>query len=196
MAHDHVDRTIRFAAETDAAQILHIYAPIVTDTAISFEEVPPSRSEVAGRIRGTMERYPWLVCVETGRILGYAYAAAFRSRPAYQWAVEVTVYIDPEAQRTGVARALYTSLLGILRIQGFTSALAAIALPNDPSVALHERFGFKPVGVLQDIGFKFTMWHDVEWWSLRLGEPRNPPDRPRTVSEVQATSPGLVESFF
>ncbi len=187
-------RTIRFAAETDATQILDIYAPIVRDTAISFEEVPPSRLEVAGRIRSTMERYPWLTCEDAGRVLGYAYGAAFRSRAAYQWAVEVTVYVNPADQRRGVARALYTSLLGILRIQGFTNALAAIALPNEASVVLHERFGFKPVGVLENVGFKFATWHDVEWWALRLQEPRDPPDIPKPLPEVRAESPTLVES--
>ena len=75
-------QTIRFAAETDATQMLAIYAPIVEDTAISFEEVPPSRPEMAGRSRGTLERYPWLSCEEAGQVLGYAYAAGFQSRPA------------------------------------------------------------------------------------------------------------------
>ncbi len=187
-------QTIRFAAETDARQMLDIYAPIVEDTAISFEEVPPSRPEMAGRIRSTLERYPWLTCEGAGHVLGYAYAAGFQSRAAYQWSVEVTAYVRPEAQRRGVASALYTSLLGILRLQGFINALAGIALPNDPSVALHERFGFKPVGVLQDVGFKLMRWHDVEWWALRLQQPRDPPDTPRPLPEVQAASTALMES--
>ena len=186
--------TIRFAAETDATQILDIYAPIVADTAISFEEEAPSRPEMAGRIRGTLEHYPWLVWEEAGRILGYAYATEFRSRSAYQWSVEVTAYVRPEAQRKGVARALYTSLLGILRIQGFINALAGIALPNDPSVALHEQFSFKPMGVLQDVGFKVMRWHDVEWWALRLQEPRDPPDAPKPLREVSAASAALMLS--
>lgn len=189
-------RTIRLAAETDATQFLGIYSPIVTDTAISFEEVPPSRSEMAGRIRRTMEWHPWLAYEEAGRVLGFAYAAAFRSRPAYRWTVEVTVYVGPADQREGVGSSLYKSLLGILRLQGFTNALASIALPNDAGVALHERFGFRPVGVLQDVGFKFTAWHDVEWWMLRLQQPRDPPDVPQPLPLVQAANPGLVESCF
>ncbi len=187
-------QTIRFAAETDTAQILDIYGPIVADTAISFEEVVPSRLEMAGRIRNTLERYPWLACDEAGHVLGYAYATEFRSRSAYQWSVEVAAYVRPEAQRKGVASALYTSLLGILRIQGFVNALAGIALPNDASVALHEQFGFKPVGVLQDVGFKATRWHDVEWWALRLREPRDPPDAPKPLWEVAAASAALMAS--
>ena len=186
--------TLRFAAETDATQILDIYAPIVRDTAISFEEVPPSRPKMAGRIRNTLVRYPWLVREEDGAVLGYAYAAGFRSRPAYQWAVEVAAYVRPEAQGTGVGSALYTALLEILRMQGFTSAIAGIALPNDASVALHERFGFKPVGVLQDVGFKLMQWHDVEWWALRIQQPRDPPDAPRPLAEVWAASTALMAS--
>ncbi len=184
--------TIRFAAETDATQILDIYAPIVTDTAISFEEVPPTRPEMAARIRNTLERYPWLTCDERGLVLGYAYATAFRSRPAYQWAVEVSAYVRPEAQGRGVASALYGSLIEILRIQGFINALAGIALPNDASVALHERFGFEPVGVLKDIGFKFMQWHDVEWWALRLQQPQDPPDIPLPLPEVWAARAALM----
>jgi len=187
-------RTIRFAAETDATQILDIYVPIVANTAISFEEVPPSRPEMAGRIRNTLGRYPWLACEEAGRVLGYAYATEFRSRSAYQWSVEVTVHVRPEAHRKGVGSALYTSLLGILRIQGFINALAGIALPNDASVALHEQFGFKPVGVLQDVGFKVTRWHDVEWWALRLQQPRDPPDAPKSLPEVSAACAALMVS--
>jgi phosphinothricin acetyltransferase len=187
-------RTIRFAAETDATQILDIYAPIVADTAISFEEVAPSRPEMAGRIRSTLERYPWLACEEGGRLLGYAYATEFQPRSAYQWSVEVSTYVRPEARRKGVASALYTSLIGILRIQGFVNALAGIALPNDASVALHEQFGFRPVGVLQDIGFKMTQWHDVEWWALRLQQPRDPPDAPKSLLEVSAESAALMAS--
>ena len=185
--------TIRFAAETDATQILDIYAPIVTDTATSFEEVPPTRPEMAARIRNTLERYPWLTCEEAGLVLGYACATAFRSRPAYQWAVEVSAYVRPEVQGRGVASALYGSLIEILRIQGFINVLAAIALPNDASVALHERFGFEPVGVLKDVGFKFMQWHDVEWWALRLQQPQDAPAPPLPLSQVWAACAALME---
>ncbi len=189
-------RTIRFAAETNATQVLDIYAPVVTDTAISFEETPPSRSEMAGRIRNTMEHYPWLACEEAGRVLGYAYAGAFRSRPAYRWAAEVTVYVNQEEQRRGVASALYTSLLGILLVQGFTEALAGITLPNAGSVALHERFGFQRVGVFEKVGLKFETWHDVQWWALHLQQSHDPHGAPTPLPEVRAGSPGLVESLL
>ena len=185
-------RTIRFAAETDAAQILDIYAPIVEDSAISFEEVAPSRPEMAGRIRSTLERYPWLACEEAGRVLGYAYAGEFRPRGAYRWAVEVTVYVRPDAQRIGIAGGLYTPLLDILRLQGFSKALAGITLPNDVSVALHQRFGFAPVGLLQDVGFKLDGWHDVELWALLLQEPQDPPEVPKSLPDLRVECAALL----
>ena len=100
----------------------------------------------------------------------------------------------PQGLSGGVSRAnaLYASLFGILRLQGFINALAGIALPNDPSVALHERFGFKPVGVLQDVGFKLTRWHDVEWWALRPQQPMDLPDAPKPLTEVWAASADLM----
>ena len=126
--------------------------------------------------------------------MGYAYAAGFRSRSAYQWSIEVTAYVRPEAQLRGVGSALYTCLLEILRIQGVINALRGITLPNDASVALHERFGFKPVGVLQDVGSKLMRWHDVEWWALRMQQPPDPSDAPKLLPEVWAASAAFMET--
>ena len=182
---DHTPTRIRLAAETDAAQILTIYSPVVADTSVSFEESPPSAAETARRIGTTLQRYPWLVDDAGGRIAGYAYATEFRRRRAYQWAVEVSAYTHPDARRRGLARALYTSLFAILRSQGFMNAFAGIALPNDASVGLHESMGFRPVGVLRGVGFKLEAWHDVGWWQMRLQEPGNPPDPPTPLSELR-----------
>ncbi|MEE8146140.1 MAG: arsinothricin resistance N-acetyltransferase ArsN1 family B [Longimicrobiales bacterium] len=173
---------IRIAAESDAPQIAGIYRSIVTDTAISFEEAPPSADEIARRIGSTLESHPWLVCDRDGRIAGYAYATVFRTRPAYQWSVEVSAYTDREARRSGVARALYTSLFAILGRQGFVSAYAGIALPNEGSVGLHEALGFEPLGVYCNVGFKLGRWHDVGWWQLALCNPRDEPDPPLPFS--------------
>ena len=175
---------IRFAAETDASQLLEIYTPAVTGTPISFEETPPSPAEMAGRIRRTLERYPWLVCDGDGRASGYAYAAVFRDRAAYQWSVEVSAYVHTEARRRGVARGLYTSLFEILRIQGFVNAFAGVALPNEASVALHESLGFETVGIYEQVGYKQEGWHDVGWWQLRLREPISPPPEPTPFAEL------------
>ena len=118
-----------------------MYAPYVTDGVISFELDPPDAAEMARRMAAGGERHPWLMAEEDGRVLGYAYASAFRMRAAYDWAVETTVYLADDAQGRGVGRALCLELLARLAAAGFTQAVAIIALPNDPSVRLHERLG-------------------------------------------------------
>jgi phosphinothricin acetyltransferase len=178
---------IRLAAETDASQILKIYTPVVVGTPISFEETSPSPAEMAGRIRRTLDHYPWLVCDGDEGITGYAYATAFRPRAAYQWSVEVSAYVHTESRRRGIARGLYTSLFEILRIQGFVNAFAGIALPNEGSVALHESLGFTAIGVYEAVGFKLESWHDVGWWQLRLGDPDSPPPQLHWFAELRGS---------
>ena len=139
---------IRLATEHDAEQIAAIYAPNVTDTIISFELEPPSAEEMRRRIEVTLKRYPWLVCERQGRVLGYAYAGAHGSRAAYQWSVDVSVYVHKDARRTGCgASAVCPSLVAALDLQGFYNAYAGATLPNPASVGLHEAVGFRPVGV-------------------------------------------------
>lgn len=175
---------IRLAAARDAEQIAAIYAPNVTDKIISFELEPPSADEMRRRIEVTLQRYPWLVCERQGRVLGYAYASAHGSRAAYQWSVDVSVYVHEEAQRTGVGRALYTSLIAALRLQGFYNAYAGATLPNPASVGLHESVGFRPVGVYRGVGYKMGAWHDVGWWHLSLRERRGDPAPPAELPSV------------
>ena len=177
---------IRLAEESDAEGVLSIYAPVVRETAISFELEPPSIEEMRERIRSLRGRLPWLVCVEGPEVCGYAYADRFRTRAAYQWSAEVTVYVNPTWRRRGVGHALYSSLLAVMRLLGYRSAFAGIALPNPPSVALHEALGFRPAGVFRAAGFKLGRWHDVGWWQLEV-QPLDPPaGAPRTVTEAAA----------
>ncbi|MDQ4126960.1 MAG: N-acetyltransferase family protein [Actinomycetota bacterium] len=176
--------TIRLATGRDAEQIAAIYAPNVTDTVISFESEPPSPEEMRRRIQDTLERYPWLVCERRGRLLGYAYAGVHGSRAAYQWAVDVSVYVHEEARRTGVGRALYASLFAALELQGFYNAYAGATLPNPASVGLHESVGFRPVGIYRGVGYKLGAWHDVVWWHLPLRERVLDPDPPADLPSV------------
>ena len=118
---------IRLADEGDAAAVLAIYAPYVRDTAISFEAEPPAAEEMGRRIRSVLEQAPWLVCERDGEVIAYAYAARFHARAAYQWIVEVTVYVHRAHQRTGVGRALYVALLEALRLQGFRAVVGIVA---------------------------------------------------------------------
>jgi len=157
----------------DAEAIAAIYAPYVTDTVVSFEDVPPGSAEMAKRIERLAKTHAWLVAEDGGEILGYAYACPHRERAAYRWTTEVTVYVDPRHQRRGVGRRLYEALLAQLADRGYRVALAVIALPNDASVGLHEACGFEPVGVYRRIGFKFGNSWDVGWWQLDLTGPQS-----------------------
>jgi L-amino acid N-acyltransferase YncA len=159
---------IRLAAAEDAAAVAKIYAPAVRGSAISFELDPPDTAEMAGRIRITMERTPWLVCVDGDEVTGYAYASRHRDRPAYQWSVEVSAYVRRGRRRNGAGRALYSALFEVLRLQGFRSAYAGITLPNPASVGLHAALGFTHAGLFHNIGYKDGAWHDVAWMELTL----------------------------
>ena len=180
------------ALASDAESMLEIYAPIVRDTPVSFELVPPSLEDYRLRVASVLETMPWLVCEEKGEILGYAYASRFRPRPAYQWTAEATVYVHPRRQRRAVGRALYTALFDGLRLLGYRSVIAVIALPNSASVALHETLGFVPVGVFQKVGYKLSRWHDVGFWQLALQELSASPVEPRTFKELSDSAPFLA----
>lgn len=162
---------IRPATSADAAAIQRIYAPIVEETAISFELEAPDADEIARRIERASDLHPWIVAEGgAGELLGYAYATTFRGRAAYDASVESTVYVAPEARRRGVARALMEDLLERLRTAGAHLCVAGVALPNDASVALHEALGFRPVGTFQEAGAKFGRWHDIHFLAIRLGD--------------------------
>jgi L-amino acid N-acyltransferase YncA len=176
-------RIIRSVEISDAQAIREIYAPFVSESATSFEVDPPDARAMERRIQEQRERYPWLVYEIGGEVLGYAYASPHRAaRKAYQWCVEVSVYIHAQARRRGVGRALYASLFELLCRQGYVNAYAGITLPNPASLRLHESLGFAPIGVYPKIGFKFGKWHDVAWLQLRLQEASVPVPEPQPVS--------------
>ena len=138
------------------------------------------------RIEDALSKYPWLVCEEQGRVVGYAYASRHRPRAAYQWSVETSVYLQAGVRRRGIGRGLYVSLFQILVAQGYFNAYAGIALPNPGSVGLHESVGFRPIGIYRNIGYKRGAWHDVGWWQRELQTPVATPRPPKNVDEVQA----------
>ena len=177
--------SIRCAVGDDAESVRGIYEPVVLDTAISFETLVPTASEMRGRIERTLDRLPWLVCEQDGKVLGYAYAGPHRAREAYQWSVEFSAFVHPTARRRGVGTGLYRSLAAIVRRQGYRNAYAGITLPNDGSLRLHESFGFRPVGVYSDVGFKNGQWHSVSWWQLRLSDSKDAPSSPLPLRVVQ-----------
>ena len=172
---------IRPAHPDDAAAIAAIYAPIVSDTTISFELEPPGEDEVRRRIVATLRVLPWLVGEDpSGAVCGYVYASRFRERAAYQWAVEVTAYVRSDCQGRGVGRRLYTHLFEQLAGLGYCQAVAGITLPNAPSVGLHVAMGFEPVAHYRNVGHKHGAWRDVGYWQKALQPlPDNPlPPRP------------------
>jgi phosphinothricin acetyltransferase len=172
--------TIRPAdPQRDAAACAAIYAPSVEATPISFELTPPDAAEFAHRIEKYSATHQFLVAEAAGEVAGYAYACRWRERSAYDWAVEVSVYVDAAHHGNGVGRALYAELLERLRAQGFRIAVAGITLPNPASVALHESMGFAPIGALRQIGWKQGAWHDVGYWQLLLcPDAEDPPHAP------------------
>ncbi|MGD9636529.1 MAG: arsinothricin resistance N-acetyltransferase ArsN1 family B [Pirellulales bacterium] len=180
--------TIRFAEPRDAAAIQAIYAPNVSSTAISFELLPPSVEEMGARIARISAQYPWLVCEIDGRVAGYVYACQHRERAAYRWAVDVTVYIDEAYRRRGVGKALYKSLLELLRLQGYTKAFAGITLPNPGSVGVHESVGFVLVAVYKSVGHKLGAWRDVGWWAMDLRNTEDEPAEPLPIGQLIGTS--------
>ena len=177
---------IRAATADDAAAIASIYAPYVTGSVVSFETEAPDAAEIARRMAEAGGHYPWLVACEgeTGAVLGYAYACAFRTRPAYRFSVETTVYVSDGAQRRGIGTLLYRALLGTLEAQCYAQAIAAITLPNRASVTLHERLGFRQVGAYEKVGFKFREWRTVGLWQRALCPLSTRPEEPKPFGEV------------
>lgn len=169
---------IDFASQEDAEQIAEIYGPCVKDTFISFEIEAPTALQMCDRILATTEKYPWLVTRRGTKVLAYTSANQHRTRAAYQWSVDVGIYVLASERRSGLGRNLYKALFQVLRLQGFYNAYAGIALPNVASVALHESLGFQALGVYKRVGFKLGAWREVGWWQLALQEPVGNPTAP------------------
>ena len=145
------------------------------DTVVSFEMEPPNVEQIRERISAILSTLPWLVSEDAhGTVNGYVYASKHRERAAYQWAVDTTVYIRPDAQGQGLGKQLYRQLKSVLVELGYFQAFAGIALPNAASVALHEAVGFKSIGIYSEVGFKSGQWLDVGRWQCRLRPATDP----------------------
>lgn len=161
----------------DAKELLAIYAPYVRDTAVSFEYEVPSLQEFRGRIQDISKILPYIKAVEAGEILGYAYAGKFKNRKAYDWSVEVTVYVREDARRRGVGKMLYQALENSLQRIGVLNMNACIAVPkgddkhlSNDSYHFHEKMGFHLVGTFHDSGYKFCTWYDMIWMEKMIGK--------------------------
>lgn len=168
---------IRTAAESDAKELLEIYAPYVENTAITFEYKVPSLDEFTCRISDTLKKYPYILAEDGEKILGYAYAGAYNERDAYSWTVEVSIYLRSDMRRRGIGRMLYEELETILKEQGVTNLNACIAHPDkedeyltDGSVRFHECEGYSLVGEFHKVGYKFGRWYNMLWMEKQIGE--------------------------
>lgn len=162
---------VRAGTAQDAAACAEIYAPHVVEGHASFEEVAPDAGEMARRIAAA---HAWLVADDGGDVAGFAYGTPHMERAGYRWTVNTSIYVGGRHQGRGVGRSLYADLFELLEGMGFHMACAGVTLPNPASVAIHEAFGFVPVGVYRRIGFKFGQWHDVGWWQRPIGPERDP----------------------
>ena len=159
---------IRKAEPSDAVQICGIYNYYIEQTLVTFEHRPLLPLEMEERIQLVTEKFPWIVMEEDGEIIGYAYATKWRERYAYRFVVETTVYLKNDATGKGYGAMLYAELIEQLKQRGFHAAIGCISLPNDASVKLHERLGFKKAAHFTEVGFKFNQWVDIGFWQLML----------------------------
>lgn len=186
--------TIRDARLADDGRLLEIYAPYVRDTAITFETEVPDLMEFRQRMEHIRRRYPYLVAEDKGRVLGYAYAAAFHVRAAYDWAVETTIYVDREYRHGGIGGKLYEALDAALGSMGVLNLNACIAAPVDgaedkhltnDSEGFHTRMGYTLVGRFHKCGYKFGRWYDMIWMEKMLGKHVETPKPVQAYADVR-----------
>lgn len=168
---------IRIATLEDARELLEIYRPYVEQTAITFEYEVPSLEEFRSRIENTLKRYPYIVAEQEGELLGYAYTGPFKSRAAYDWAVETTVYVKGNCRKKGVGKTLYAVLEELTKRQNILNMNACIAYPEGEdehltkdSVHFHHHLGYEEVGQFHKCGYKFDTWYNMIWMEKLIGE--------------------------
>jgi L-amino acid N-acyltransferase YncA len=176
---------IRLALLEDCKSILDIYEHYVLNTAVTFEYDVPEVEEMERRMKTIQSKYPFIVAEHENKIVGYAYATDFRYRAAYQWSPESTIYLHKDSLGKGIGIKLYRKLLQILMQQGYYNVFGGVALPNDASVALHLKCGFKDVGIYENIGYKAGKWHSTKWFQLVLKDHEINPALPKSISEIK-----------
>ena len=182
---------LRLARPEDGPALAAIYEPYVLGTTVSFELEPPNGEVMAGRVVKTMARLPWLVLEEGGRVRAYAYATRLRQRPAYDWIVESSVYVDEAEHGRGLGSRVYAALFDILSLQRLLWAYAAIALPNPGSQRFHEQMGFERLGSFPAVGYKHGQWCDIDWWRRPLASM----GAGRPLPVISVTEPELADAI-
>lgn len=188
-----LDISIRVATPEDAAELLSIYEPYIKNTAITFEYAVPSEAEFRQRIENTLKKYPYLVAVSQGEIVGYAYAGEFKAREAYAYSVETSVYVKQGMTRSGIGRELYMVLEKALKAQNIINVNACITYPevedayaNKNSKRFHEHMGYRFVGEFRKCGYKFGRWYNVIWMEKFINDHERKPQPVKTFREIAA----------
>ena len=179
------DITIRIARESDKEELLAIYAPYVSETAITFEYTVPTLEEFRERMTKTLMKYPYRVAVQETEILGYAYASEFKNRAAYDWAVETTIYVKQDSRKSGVGKKLYQALEEVLKQQHICNLYACIAYPNPGSIGFHEHLGYQTIGHFSKCGYKFETWYDMIWMEKMIAEHDLHPEPFKPITELR-----------
>lgn len=174
---------IRMIEEKDIQAVLDIYKPYIETTAITFETEVPTYEEFAQRVNHKLEQFPWLVYEEEGKILGYAYASLMRERAAYSWDAELSVYLQEGNHGLGIGSKLYLVLEAILKEMNFVNLYGCITYPNEKSVRLHQKLGYKAIGIFHNSGYKLGSWHDVLWMEKQI-RPWTTPEKTKTIHEI------------
>jgi len=189
---NHPTIMLRAAVPEDADALLHIYAPYVEKTAITFEYEVPGREEFSGRIQRTLEKYPYIVACVQDEIVGYAYASAFHTRQAYQWCAETSIYVSQTWKGRGIGKVLYQAMEELLVAQGVLNLNACIAFPAEEdeyltrdSAAFHEHMGYRLVGTFRQCGYKFGRWYDMIWMEKHIGPHQTHQEPIKTFDEVK-----------
>ena len=180
---------VRAAAPEDAEQLLEIYTPFVISedsslSNVSFELAAPDVEEFRQRIQDISKQFPYLVGEVNGQILGYVYCHPYRERLAYQWAVEVTIYLAPAGQGKGLGRLLYETMEKLLCLQGVTMAYSCITVGNDHSIKMHEALGYRLIGTFTNSGYKNGQWLDTVWMEKQLQPCPKQPDNIKSWWEL------------
>lgn len=186
MSFEKKDFLIREAVPADAKAILDIYTPYIENTVITFEYEVPSLEAFEQRMLGIMGEYPYLVCEQDGRVIGYAYAHRYRERAAFAWGAELSVYLDLEYQGCGAGTALYLKLIDCLKRQNIKTVYGIVAHPNEASERLHQKLGFRLVGISEKCGYKLGRWVDLAYFEKEIGTRNGVPEAVRRFEEVRS----------
>ena len=180
---------IRFADPArDAAGILAVYAPYIRKTAVTFETEVPAPDAFTARVAGICADFPYLVLEADGELAGYAYAHRQAERAAYAWNAELSIYLAGKWRGKGLGAPLYRLLERLLAMQGYVNLYGVITASNRGSIAMHEKLGYRQIGLHEKTGWKFGQWHDVAWLYKRVGE-----GEPGTILPLSALDPAQVE---